>query len=84
MAITVTSKKHHGTECAYGSIAGTSHANFDTVREYVLLYADFGYELHHYYQYHGLFFLVSDSKESLSMVNADVKGLSPNETVMAL
>jgi hypothetical protein len=65
-------------------ITDISHANLDTVREYVDLYADFGYELRHYYQYHGLFFLVSDGKESLSMINADVKGLSLNETVVAL
>ena len=61
-----------------------SLTNLDTVSEYVDLYAYFGYELRHYYQYHGLFFLVSDDKETLSMINADFKGLSLNETVLAL
>jgi len=51
-------------------ITDISYANLDTVREYADLYADFGYELRNYYQYHGLFFLVSDGKENLSMINA--------------
>ena len=50
-------------------ITDISREYVDVGREYVDLYAAFGYKLHDFDQYRGLFLLVMDGKESVSSIN---------------
>jgi hypothetical protein len=65
-------------------ITDISRQYLNIAREYADLYRSFGYELHHYEKYKGLYFIVRDKKECMSAINVDITKHSLDESISIL
>jgi len=69
-------------------IVNISRAYLDVVRDYAELYAfldsELCWELRHYHEHRVPFFMVMDSRESVTGINPNVKSISLAEPVVAL